>query len=592
MADYRAPVHDIRFALDLVGLADVMAWPDFAAIDASSIDDMLGEFGRFSAEVLAPLDRVGDTVGSRHDPDTDAVTTPPGFRDAYQRYVEAGWGSVPADPAYGGGGFPWMVGLAMQEMQTSANMAFTLCTLLTQGAIDALEHHGSEIQRETYLAHMVAGEWTGTMNLTEPEAGSDVGALRTRAVPQADGSWRVFGQKIFITYGEHDMVDNIVHLVLARTPDAPPGTKGISLFLVPKFVLDADGKPGARNDVRCASLEHKLGIHASPTCVMLYGDAGEGAVGELVGEINGGMRAMFTMMNNARLSVGVQGLAVAERAYQDAVAYALERVQGKVVVPEAGSTIVGHADVRRMLLTMRSSIDALRALCYLNAAELDRSRHHLDEHTRSRAQERADLLTPLSKAWGTDVGVEVASTALQVFGGMGYVEETGIAQRLRDVRITPIYEGTNAIQALDLIGRKLPMRGGAVIDDLLSEIEETAEGLAADGLIEMGTALAAAVGATREATDWLLTRTDPVDAMTGATPYLRMLATTVGGWLLARQALAVQPEAPDDPWAAAKLISARWFAEQILPAVGALTGPVTAGKDRAFALDPSQFASR
>ena len=600
MVAYRAPLHDIRFALDVVGLGDVLALPPFAHVDADSVNELLAEFGRFCAEVLAPLDRVGDTVGSRHDPTTGAVTTPPGFIDAYRRYVDAGWGSVPGDPAYGGGGFPWLVGLAMQEIQTEANLGFSLCTLLTQGAIDALSHHGSEVQQQTYLAHMVSGEWTGTMNLTEPEAGSDVGALRTRAVPAADGTWRIFGQKIFITYGEQDLTENIVHLVLARTPDAPAGTKGISLFLVPKFLLDAAGRPGARNDVRCASIEHKLGIHASPTCVMLYGDDGEGAVGELVGDVNAGMRAMFTMMNNARLSVGTQGLAVAERAYQDAVAYALERVQSRVVATcsgtgttAAGSTIIGHADVRRTMLTMRSCIEAMRLLCYLNAAELDRARHHADDQVRARAQERADLLTPLSKAWCTDLGVDIASQALQIFGGMGYVEETGIAQRLRDVRITPIYEGTNGIQALDLIGRKLPLRAGGGVRDLLDEIGALAGKVGeVDGLGDIAAALAAAVEPVRDATDWLLACTDPLDAMAGATPYLRMLATTVGGWLLGRQALVALPTAEADPWAAAKVVTARWYAAQVLPSVGALLGPVTAGRGHVFALAPEQFVGR
>jgi len=592
MADYRAPVHDIRFALDLVGLGEVLALPAFDHVDASSIDDLLDEFGRFCAEVLGPLDRVGDTIGARLDPATGEVTTAPGFVDAYRRYVEAGWGSVPGDPAHGGGGFPWLVAMAMQEIQTSANMGFSVCTLLTQGAIDALGHHGSEIQQETYLGKMTSGEWTGTMNLTEPDAGTDVGALRTRAVPAADGTWRIFGQKIFITYGEQDLTENIVHLVLARTPDAPAGTKGISLFLVPKFLVDADGRVGARNDVRCASIEHKLGLHGSPTCVMLYGDAGEGAVGELVGEVNAGMRAMFTMMNNARLSVGVQGLSVAERAYQDAVAYALERVQSRVVAENAGKTIIGHADVRRMLLTMRSSIEAMRILCFLNAAELDRARHHTDDQVRARAQERADLLTPLSKAWCTDLGVEIASQAVQVFGGMGYVEETGVAQRLRDARITPIYEGTNGIQALDLVGRKLPMRAGAAVRELLTEMDGAAEALVAGGLSDFADVLRVAVAATREATEWLLSRTDPLDAMAGATPYLRMLATTVGGWLLARQALAVRPAADTDPGAEARLVTAQWFAAQVLPSVAALLGPVTAGRGPVFALAPEQFVGR
>jgi 3-(methylthio)propanoyl-CoA dehydrogenase len=563
MADYVAPVRDIRFALDLVGLDDLFKYPAFAHVDAGSVDDLLTEYGRFSAEVFAPINRGGDKEHSVVLPGTAEVRTPTGFRDAYQQYVSAGWGSVPFDPAHGGGGFPWLVAIAMQEMLTSSNMAFSLCPLLTQGAIEALSHHGSEELQEIYLRKMVSGEWTGTMNLTEPQAGSDVGALTSKALPAADGTWRVFGQKIYITYGEHDMADNIVHLVLARIPDAPAGTKGISLFIVPKFLVNADGSLGARNDAKVVSLEHKMGINASPTCVMAYGDDGDGAVGFMVGEPNTGMRSMFTMMNNARLSVGLEGLAIAERAYQDAVQYALERVQGRPVGGAVGDAIVGHPDVRRTLLYMRSHIEAMRGLTFMNAKALDMSRHHPDADERAHALELADLLVPLSKAWCTDLGVELTSMAVQIFGGMGFVEETGVAQHYRDARIAPIYEGTNGIQALDLIGRKLPMRGGAVVLDLLDDIEAT------------DARLGAAVGEVRRATTWILGHAAaPIESMAGATPYLRALATTVGGWMLARQA---QAAVGDDAYSAAKRSTATFYFDNILPTVSGLCAQAMAG---------------
>jgi 3-(methylthio)propanoyl-CoA dehydrogenase len=563
MADYVAPVRDIRFALDLVGLDDLFKLPVFAHVDAGSVDDLLAEYGRFTAEVFAPLNRGGDVEHSVVVPGTAEVRTPTGFRDAYRQYVEAGWGSVPFEPEHGGGGFPWLVAIGMQEMLTSSNMGLSLCPLLTQGAIEAIAVHGSEEQQEIYLRKMVSGEWTGTMNLTEPQAGSDVGALTSKAAPAADGTWRVFGQKIYITYGEHDMSDNIVHLVLARIPDAPPGTKGISLFIVPKFLVNADGSLGARNDVNVVSVEHKMGINASPTCVMAYGDGGEGAIGYMVGEPNTGMRSMFTMMNNARLSVGLEGLAIAERAYQDAVQYALERVQSRPVAGGPGDTIVGHPDVRRTLLFMRSHIEAMRGLTYLNAKATDLSRHHPDADERTRAREMADLLTPLSKAWCTDLGVELTSMAIQIFGGMGFVEETGVAQHYRDARIAPIYEGTNGIQALDLIGRKLPMRGGAVVSELLDTIEAT------------DARLVDAVRAVRAATDWIVAHAStPVEAMAGATPYLRALATTVGGWMLARQA---QAAVGSDAYSEAKRSTASFYIDNVLPTVAGLCAQAMSG---------------
>src|SRR5688572_5021735 len=469
MAEYSAPLRDIRFVLEhLADLDGITKLAAFEHVDADGVYSVLEENARFMEDLVAPLNRVGDEQGSVRN-DDGSVTTPEGFKEAYQAYVEAGWNGVAFPPEYGGGGCPWVVGIAMQEILTSANMSFSMCPLLSQGAIDMLLHHGSEEQKETYLPKMVTGEWTGTMNLTEPQAGSDVGALTTKAVPQDDGSFRITGTKIFISWGEHDLSENIVHLVLARTPHAPPGTKGISCFIVPKHLINDDGSLGARNDVTCVSIEHKMGIKASPTCVLSFGDAGEGAVGYLIGEESAGMRYMFTMMNNARVSVGVEGLSLAERAYQMALAYAKERRQGRAPGAPAGeqSAIIDHPDVRRMLLTQKACIEALRGILYLNAAAMDRAAHHGDEAVRASSDELADILTPVSKGWGTDLGVELTSLALQVFGGMGYIEETGIAQLYRDARIAPIYEGTNGIQAMDLVGRKLPLRAGAAVGDYL-----------------------------------------------------------------------------------------------------------------------------
>jgi alkylation response protein AidB-like acyl-CoA dehydrogenase len=475
------------------------------------------------------------------------------------------------------------VAVAMQEMLTASNMAFSLCPLLTQGAIDMLLQYGSELQRETFLPRMVTGEWTGTMNLTEPHAGSDVGALTTKAVPADDGTWRITGQKIFITYGEHDLAANIVHLVLARVPNAPPGTRGISCFIVPKFLVADDGSLGERNGVECVSIERKMGINASPTCVMAY----DGAVGYLIGEPNEGMRYMFTMMNTARLSVGLEGLAVAERAYQQAVAHARERRQGRAPGAPAGETspIIDHPDVRRMLLTMRAQIEALRGVAYLNAESLDLARLHPDANVRTWRQELADLLTPITKAWGTDLGVELTSLAVQVHGGMGYVEETGVAQHYRDARIAPIYEGTNGIQAIDLVGRKLPMRAGGAINDFLDGIAATADELvAADGdLPAIGKHLSEAHATLRQTTDWLLANgvADPGNALAGATPYLRMCGIVTGGWLLARSARAavraLDEGRGDAEFLRQKVVTARFYSEQILPQAAGLAPAVTAG---------------
>jgi acyl-CoA dehydrogenase len=597
MDRYVPPTFDINLVLnEIADLPGLLALEAFSEVEAESVPFLLDEIARFMADVVAPTNREGDQTGSVRN-DDGSVTTPEGFRTAYRRYVESGFGAVPFDPAYGGGGFPWTVAIAIQEMLTSANLTFSLCPLLTQGAIEALQHHGTDLQKSTYLPRMVTGEWTGTMNLTEPQAGSDVGALTTRAEPVGDGSYRITGQKIFITYGEHDLADNIVHLVLARTPGSPPGTRGISMFLVPKFLVAPDGTIGERNDVSCVSIEHKLGIHASPTCVLSYGEGG-GAIGWLIGDEGDGMRNMFTMMNNARLSVGLQGLALSERAYQQALAYAIERRQGTAVGAERGtsSPIIDHADVRRMLMTQRSWIDAMRCLLYANAAATDRAAALAGTPEGTAAKERTDLLTPLSKGLCTDLGVELTSLALQIHGGMGFVEETGVAQHFRDSRIAPIYEGTNGIQAADLVGRKLPMRAGQVVLEQLDEVAAVAKQLLGVAELEAaGEQLEAGVVAARRSTEWLLQAgaRDPNDALGASTPYLRLLGTVVCGGLLSQLALAVMATGDGDEHAAryrAKVVSAKFFAEQIVPGVVGMESVITAGSGDLFALTADQLA--
>ncbi|MBY5164436.1 acyl-CoA dehydrogenase [Salsipaludibacter albus] len=592
MTDYTPPLRDIRFVLDhVVDLDRLATLDDYAHVDGDLVMGLLDEAGRFTASALAPANRDGDTIGATlHDGE---VTTPDSWKKAYDDYVAAGWGALQHPAAYGGGDFPLVVANAFKEMMTAANMAFALGPLLTTGAVYAMLHHASDELQQTWLPRMVSGEWAGTMNLTEPQAGSDVGALTTRAERVEDGTYRITGQKIYITYGEHDLTDQIVHLVLARLPDAPEGTKGISLFLVPKFLLDEDGQPAERNDVTCVSIEHKVGIHASPTCVMAYGEDGDGAVGWLVGEEHDGMRAMFTMMNDARLQVGLQGLAIAERAHQQAADYARERRQGTAPGAERGtqSPIVDHPDVRRMLLDSKARIEAMRVLTYANAMAIDLA-DALDGDEAAHWQKVADLYTPLSKAWCTDLGVEVASTAIQVHGGMGYVEETGVAQHWRDARIAPIYEGTNGIQALDLVGRKLGYDGGEFVPSHLASLRDDV----ADDRDELASTMAgvaAGLDVLEETTTWLLEhRADLRDVFAGATPYLRLFATVVAGTLLARGASAAldQVEAGVDvDFHRAKLTTARYFAEQVVPEVHALAPRVTATARDLFALDPDQL---
>lgn len=577
MTIYNAPLGDIDFVLNrFCGLSDITSLPKFADVDASMVGDLLSEAARFFEERFSPLNKLGDTVGSHRNAD-GTVTTPEGFKEAYQAYVDAGWGAVGFDQGFGGGGFPWLVNIAIQEIMNSSNMALTMAPLLTQGAIDAIMHHGDEIQKMTYLPKMISGEWTGTMNLTEPDAGSDVGAVRTKAAKQSDGTYLISGTKIYITFGEHDMADNIIHLVLARTPDAPAGTKGISCFIVPKYVLNTDGSLGARNDVKCVSIEHKTGIKASPTCVLSFGDEG-GAVGYLIGEENHGMSYMFTMMNQARLGVGLEGMALIERAYQQSVEYAVLRKQGRAPGAPAGesSSIILHPDVKRMLVTMKSTIEALRRIIYWNAACLDIAAHHTDAAEREKASDIAALLTPISKGWGTDMSVELTGMAVQIHGGMGFIEETGVAQHYRDARITTIYEGTNGIQAMDLVGRKLGMKGGAVVLGLFDEMDAMHDKLLKHPeLLASAAELKSAVTAVRGTTNWFFENaTNQVAVLSGATPYLRQLSTLVGGYVMAKSAhIAIHSDLSEEE-KSARINTARFFCEQLLPAVHGLSGAV------------------
>jgi alkylation response protein AidB-like acyl-CoA dehydrogenase len=557
---YAAPLADMRLTLDAVaGLGGEMA---------ELADPVLEEAARFAAAELDPLNQPADRTGSVLE--NGIVRTPPGFREAYRRYAEGGWMGLACDPAHGGQGLPLALATPVVEMWNSACMAWALCPLLSFGAIDMLAAHGTPEQQRLYLKKLVSGEWTGTMNLTEPQAGSDLGMLRTRAVPRQDARWgehyRITGQKIFITYGDHDLTDNIIHMVLARTPDAPPGSRGISLFVVPKFLPDADGRPGERNDLRALRLEEKLGIHASPTCVMSYGE-GDGAIGWRIGEENRGLEAMFTMMNSERLLVGVQGVAIAERAYQQARGYARTRVQGQPAGMPRGKgadtpPIIHHPDVRRMLLSMRAAIEAMRALAYFAAAAIDASRRTDDREAQFRAQRRADLLIPVVKAWCTDLGVEIASTGIQVHGGMGYIEETGAAQYLRDARIAPIYEGTNGIQANDLVGRKLGRDQGEAARELIAEMRASLAALDARELAPLRQPLAEGIDALDRATAHLVAAA-PAVAAAGSAPYLQLFGTVLGGWLTARVA-AVALRRPAGGITAAKLATARFYAEHFL----------------------------
>ena len=574
---YRAPVADIAFTLKHgAGLSRTLA--QSSELGAEDVDAVLEEAGRFANDVIAPLNVVGDRHGTPFK--EGVVTTPPGWKEAYRDWSAAGWNAVSGPAAWGGQALPHALNAACIEMWTSASMAFGLGPVLTMGAAEALAAYGSDDLKKTYLTKLVSGQWTGTMELTEPQAGSDVGALRTKAVRAGDGTYKITGQKIFITYGEHDLTDNIIHFVLARLPDAPAGNKGISLFLVPKFLVNKDGSLGTRNDLRAHSVEHKLGIHASATCQMVYGDAG-GAEGYLVGEENRGLACMFTMMNLARLSVGLQGVGIAERATQQAMQYARDRKQGRALGAASGSSaIIEHPDVKRMLMTMRSLTRAARAICFATAGAIDSSHGKGDGATASDG--RAALLTPIAKAFSTDIGIEVASLGIQVHGGMGFIEETGAAQHLRDARIAAIYEGANGIQAIDLAMRKVPLSGGAVVRAYLDELRATVKAVQATNdpaFGATGARLAEAVDSLDRATTWLLGKVEkePQAALAGATPYLRLFGNAAGGCMLADEALAALRIAGAEP--AARVAIARFFAENIAVQASGLERTVIEGAD-------------
>ena len=571
---YAAPLADMRLVLDTLGnLSDEVA---------EVADAVLDEAAKFAETELAPLNQGGDRTGSVLE--NGVVRTPPGFREAYRTYVEGGWNGLTSPPEIGGQGLPQALAAPLTEMWNSACMGWALCPLLNHGAVEMLNAHGSPEQKSRYLGKLVSGEWTGTMNLTEAQAGSDLGALRTRAVPASDTRWgehyRITGQKIFITYGDHDFTDNTIHMVLARLPDAPPGSRGISLFLVPKFLLDEEGRSAERNDIRTLRLEEKLGIHASPTCVLSFGEDG-GAVGWRIGEPHRGLEAMFTMMNSERLLVGVQGVAIAERAYQTALAYARLRVQGQPVgMPrgEAAPPIIHHPDVRRMLLSMRAQIEAMRALAYYAAAAIDAAQRD------PKRQHRADLLIPVVKAWCSDKGIEIASTGIQVHGGMGYIEETGAAQHYRDARIAAIYEGTNGIQAGDLVSRKLGRDQGEAARELFAEIAASLGDLTG-AFAPLRGPLTDGLAALEDATAYLVAADAPL-AAAGAVPYLNLFGTVVGGWLMAR--LALSAEQSGHPLPAAKLATARFFAEHILAAAPGFL-PAIKGGATVVGFDPDQL---
>jgi alkylation response protein AidB-like acyl-CoA dehydrogenase len=598
---YEAPLKDMLFVMQqLAGIDEVAQLPGFEEAGYDTAQAVLEECAKFNAGVVAPLNRPGDLAPSTLE--NGAVTTPPGFGAAFRQFAEAGWQGVQHPAEFGGQALPKLIATACMEMLNAANLSFALCPLLTDGAIEALLVAGSDALKREYVPRLIAGEWTGTMNLTEPQAGSDLALVRTRALPQADGSYRISGQKIFITYGEHDMAGNIAHLVLARTPDAPEGVKGISLFVVPKFLTDASGKPGRRNDVWCSSIEHKLGIKASPTAVLLYGDdkgdVGPGAIGYLIGEENRGLEYMFVMMNAARFAVGVQGIAVAERAYQQAVAYAKERVQSRDVAGSSGPVaIIRHPDVRRMLMTMRAYAEAARALAYVAAAASDAGHHAADEAVRRQNMAVYEFLVPIVKGWSTEMSLEVTSLGVQVHGGMGFIEETGAAQHYRDARILTIYEGTTAIQANDLVGRKTVRDGGAVARALIGGIRETEAQLSARGgdLAAIGARLAAGRVALEEAVDHVVgTFRDDVRAVfAGSVPYLKLAGVVLAGWQMARAALAAEAMQRagegDAQFLSAKIVTARFYADHILVQAGALKAAAVEGAPGVLAMPESAF---
>ncbi len=599
---YEAPLREMRFALEqLAGLRQVQQLPDFEEASDDTVDAILQECAKLASEVIAPLNASGDRQPSTWN--NGQVVTSPGFRAAFRAFVEGGWQGLQHSPRFGGQGLPKLVATPCHEMLQAANLSFALCPLLTDGTIEALMTAGTERQQSVYVPHLIDGSWTGTMNLTEPQAGSDLAQVRTRAVLQADGSYRVFGQKIFITYGEHDLSENIIHLVLARTSDAPEGVKGLSLFIVPKYVIGSDGRRGARNDVYCASIEHKLGIKASPTAVLIYGEghgeAGKGAVAEIVGQPNRGLEYMFIMMNAARFQVGIQGVAVAERAYQQAARFARERLQSRAVQGSSGPVaIVEHPDVRRMLMLMRSQTQAARAVAYVAAAQSDLAHAHPDADVRANAQAVFEYLVPIVKGWSTEMAVEVASLGIQVHGGMGYIEETGAAQHYRDARILPIYEGTTAIQANDLLTRKTARDAGAVARSLIGQMRETAGRLKQRGGADLNAIhghLTAGIDAYERAVDYFVRSigSDIRASFSGAVPYLRLAGTVLGGWQLARSALAAEAAiaagSSDASFLRAKVATARFFGEHLLSQAPSVGTAILSGGAGALALGADDF---
>ena len=591
MSAYVAPLKDMRFVLnELAGLAEVAKLPQFEEATPDTVDAILEEASKFASEVLDPINLSGDQEGSKLS--DGEVRTPRGFRDAYRKFCDGGWNALPFEHEWGGQGLPRLVSTPVQEMWKSSNLSFSLCPLLTQGAVEALLLRGSDALKRAYLPRMIEGRWTGTMNLTEPQAGSDLSLVRTRAERRAS-EYLISGQKIFITYGEHDLADNIVHLVLARTPDAPEGVKGISLFVVPKFIPDADGKPGRRNSAKCASIEHKLGIHASPTAVMVY----DQAVGYLVGEENRGLEYMFIMMNAARFAVGLEGVAIAERAFQRALAFSRERLQGRDLVA-GGKTvpIIRHPDVRRMLMLMKSQAEAMRALAYTTAAAMDFARKSGNPAERKRHQAYVDLMIPVVKGWSTETGIEIASLGVQVHGGMGFVEETGAAQYLRDARITTIYEGTTGIQAMDLVGRKIAREGGETAKEWIAQLKQFEAQLSKsnnENLVALRSQFAAGVQALADCVEFIVASSakDPRPAFAGAVPFLKLMGIVAGGWQMGRAALAAERtlQSGDRSFLEAKIATARFYADHVLVQAPALRNTVVNGAAGVMALSEDQF---
>ena len=596
MSDYVAPLKDMQFVLtELAGLEQVAKLPGCEEVSVELVEQILEESGKFCSAVLSPLNQSGDAEGSKWD--QGKVTTPKGFIAAYKQFVEGGWNALQFPAEFGGQGLPKLVATPVMEMWKAANMSFSLCPLLTGGAIEALLLSGTDKLKQTFLPHMVEGSWTGTMNLTEPQAGSDLALVKSKAVREGD-HYRISGQKIFITYGEHDLAENIVHLVLARTPDAPEGVKGISLFVVPKFLVNADGSLGKRNDVHCASIEHKLGIHASPTAVLIFGEK-EGAIGYLVGEENKGLAYMFIMMNAARFAVGLEGVAISDRAYQLARDYAKERIQSRDLAGGAKPVpIIRHPDVRRMLMSMKAQSEAMRALAYVTAAAMDIAHHDPDRALRAKHQAFADMMIPVVKGWSTETGIEVASTGIQVHGGMGYVEETGAAQLMRDARITTIYEGTTAIQANDLVGRKLAREGGATAKEVIKAMRVVEGELAqaqGEDMAEIRSTLAAGIKAVEECATWIVaTYASDIKAVhAGSVPFLKLMGIVCGGWQMARAALVAQKRLAakqgDATFYQAKIATARFYADHVLAQAPGLRNTVVRGAAGVMALTEEQF---